>query len=49
MSHPLIADAKLVNEGRRQDAAVRIRDGRIDAIAAGPVVGETVFDAGDAS
>jgi dihydroorotase len=47
MSHWLIVNADIVNEGRRFPGDVRIRDGRIDAVgpslAAKP--GERVFDA----
>ncbi len=47
MSQTLIINARLVNEGREFDGDLRIRDGRIDAIASGLSArdGEAVVDA----
>ncbi|MGA8279193.1 MAG: dihydroorotase [Rhodanobacteraceae bacterium] len=47
MTDWLITNAELVNEGHRQHADLRIRDGRIDAIGAALTArsGEKVFDA----
>jgi dihydroorotase len=47
MTHWLIKNAELINEGRRTHADVRLRDGRIDTIATGLDArsDEQVFDA----